>query len=221
MGRTGAGKSSLTSAIFRLAEPTGDILLKGVPTAKMGLHKLRRSMSIIPQDPLLFKGALRKNLDPFEEYEDTKIWEALKQVGILHCTRYVDKCVFIQVNVADMIALKQSGLEAEVEEGGANLSVGERQLICFARAVLKKNDILILDEATANVDLRLERAMIQTIAYNYDIGHIIPHRTDTLIQEVLRTAFSHCTILTIAHRLHTVMDADKIMVMVDGELKVL
>ncbi len=119
----------------------------------MGLHRLRTNISVIPQDPLLFKGTLRKNVDPFEEYSDGDIWEALRRViQVVNCFSY--GTFLYQVKADEMIAIQKSGLEAKMEEGGSNLSVGERQLICFARAVLRKNELLVLDEATANVDMR-------------------------------------------------------------------
>lgn len=179
VGRTGAGKSSLVAALFRLAEPTGSILVDGVEALQLGLLDLRAKLSIIPQDPLLFTGTLRRNLDPFEEHGDEQVWAVLQEV-------HLDQAV------KDL----RLGLDTEMSEGGTNFSLGQRQLICLARAILKENSILVLDEATANVD----------------------PRTDQLIQEQIRTRFKNCTVLTIAHRLHTIMDSDRVLVLSDGKV---
>ncbi|KAL0104938.1 hypothetical protein PUN28_016527 [Cardiocondyla obscurior] len=171
VGRTGAGKSSLIQALFRLADVDGLIEIDGIDSGQIGLHDLRSKISIIPQEPFLFSGSLRRNLDPFDSYTDDPLWRALEEVE-----------------------LKEIGLEAHINEGGSNLSVGQRQLVCLARAIVRNNPILVLDEATANVD----------------------PRTDELIQTTIRKKFERCTVLTIAHRLNTVMDSDRILVMDAG-----
>ncbi|CAH3158723.1 unnamed protein product [Pocillopora meandrina] len=180
VGRTGAGKSSLLAALLRLADSSGTIRIDGIDIADLGLHELRSKLSVIPQDPVLFSGTLRKNLDPFDEYSEMDLWRALHEVQL-----------------SDMICSLTNGLDSLLTESGSNLSVGQRQLICLARAILKGNKILIMDEATANVD----------------------HRTDSLIQETIKRRFSNCTVLTIAHRLKTIMDCDRVMVLDSGRLK--
>ncbi|XP_069323195.1 ATP-binding cassette sub-family C member 4 isoform X2 [Eulemur rufifrons] len=180
VGRTGAGKSSLIAALFRMSEPEGKIWIDKILTTEIGLHDLRKKMSIIPQEPVLFTGTMRKNLDPFNEHTDEELWNALNEVQLKEA-------------VEDL----PGKMDTELAESGSNFSVGQRQLVCLARAILRKNRILIIDEATANVD----------------------PRTDELIQKKIREKFAHCTVLTIAHRLNTIIDSDKIMVLDSGRLK--
>ncbi|XP_031726932.1 multidrug resistance-associated protein 1 [Anarrhichthys ocellatus] len=180
VGHTGAGKSSLTLALFRIIEASeGHIFIDGVDIAQLGLHELRSRITIIPQDPVLFSGSLRMNLDPFDSYSDEEVWRALEYS-----------------HLKSFVSGLPNKLSHECSEGGENLSVGQRQLVCLARALLRKTKILVLDEATAAVDME----------------------TDNLIQSTIRSQFEDCTVLTIAHRLNTIMDYTRILVLDKGEM---
>ncbi|XP_063913975.1 probable multidrug resistance-associated protein lethal(2)03659 isoform X2 [Zophobas morio] len=175
VGRTGAGKSSLISVLFRLYQYDGTISIDDVDIRTLSLEFLRSNISIIPQDPILFSGTIRDNIDPTGRYKDHEIWKAISTTRL-----------------KDIVP----SLDYRITEGGSNFSAGQRQLICLARAVISKSKIIVLDEATANVD----------------------PETDVMIYTTIQECFAECTVLMIAHRLHTVLYSDKVMVVDKGEI---
>ncbi|ODV65349.1 P-loop containing nucleoside triphosphate hydrolase protein [Hyphopichia burtonii NRRL Y-1933] len=194
-GRTGAGKSSIMSALYQLVSLTkGKILIDGVDISKLDLNTLRSNLSIIPQDPVLFSGTIRKNLDPFGEFDDSLLWNALSRCGTFDS----QEMEIVKLTVAENVSkLHKFHLDQVVIDEGVNYSLGERQLISFARALVRNTKILILDEATSSVD----------------------YETDAKIQTTINNEFENVTILCIAHRLRTILHYDKIMTLERGEVK--
>eukprot|EP00262_Sarcandra_glabra_P022233 TRINITY_DN97_c0_g1_i1.p1 TRINITY_DN97_c0_g1~~TRINITY_DN97_c0_g1_i1.p1 ORF type:complete len:1510 (+),score=157.17 TRINITY_DN97_c0_g1_i1:234-4763(+) len=181
VGRTGSGKSTLIQALFRIVEPSGGkIIIDGIDICTLGLHDLRSRFGIIPQEPVLFEGTVRSNIDPLGQHSDDEIWKSL------------ERC-----QLKDVVAEKPEKLDSLVVDNGENWSVGQRQLLCLGRVMLKRSRILFMDEATASVD----------------------SQTDAVIQRIIREDFTACTIISIAHRIPTVMDCDRVLVIDAGLAK--
>ncbi|KAJ2506801.1 hypothetical protein H4217_008946 [Coemansia sp. RSA 1939] len=209
VGRTGAGKSTISLALLRFLEASkGQIVLDGVDISKIGLEDLRRNVTIIPQDPVLFNGTIRFNLDPFDEHPDELLWEALRRTYLVRDTEsQATSTTSSTVNAnntdnKDVVALERMAgifttLDAEIKENGNNLSAGQRQLVALARALVRRSKLIIMDEATASVDFDTDRRIQNTIQ---------------------GPEFADSTLLCIAHRLRTVLDYDKVLVLDNGRV---
>ena len=197
VGRTGSGKTSLTLSLFRFLEARkGQINVSGLDISKIKLQELRSRLAIIPQDPVLFSGTLRSNLDPFDERSDTELRDALKRVYLLEQNHRPSfkHSYSNSTTVNNQNANVFEDLQTPISQGGLNLSQGQRQLLCLARAIVTRPKIIVLDEATSAVDMA----------------------TDALIQRSIREQFTNSTLLVIAHRLSTIADFDRVLVMSDG-----
>lgn len=202
VGRTGAGKSSLTLALFRFLQASeGTIHIDGIDISKINLHDLRSRLAIIPQDPVLFSGTVRSNLDAFDNHTDAELYDALERVHLIRSTGTVSRDELSAdappntSTAADTNTNIFRSLASRISEGGLNLSQGQRQLLCLARAIVSRPKIMVLDEATSAVDMA----------------------TDVLIQRSIREEFQDSTLIVIAHRLSTIADFDRILVMADGK----
>jgi ABC-type multidrug transport system fused ATPase/permease subunit len=204
VGRTGAGKSSLTLAIFRFLEATeGTIFVDGLDISKIKLHDLRSRLAIIPQDPVLFSGTVRSNLDPFDERSDMELKDALQRVHLVNSSGDNTNGTVSPGSASAPAAQNTTrnfnpftSLSSSISEGGQNLSQGQRQLLCLARAIVARPKIMVLDEATSAVD----------------------KTTDALIQRSIREEFEDSTLIVIAHRLSTIVDFDRILVLDEGQV---
>ena len=180
VGRTGSGKSTITLCLFRILEATeGRIMIDDVDISTIGLDKLRKNLTIIPQDPALIEGSLRYNIDPLDKYSDTDIVKVMEKIGFDY-----------------IVKRSNEGLYQEIAEGGSNLSVGEKQLICITRAILRKSKIIIMDEATASID----------------------YKTEEMIQKAITELLNDSTFITIAHRIKTIINYDRIITLDNGQI---
>jgi len=211
VGRTGAGKSSIMSALFRLTElSSGQIKIDDVDIRTVGLYDLRSRLAIIPQDPTLFRGTIRSNLDPFSEHTDTELWAALRKADLVGQETFTEEKIEEKVDRPDTARTAATStsnvnqapgpsrihLDSTVEEEGLNFSLGQRQLMALARALVRNSQIIVCDEATSSVDFE----------------------TDEKIQRTMRIGFAGKTVLCIAHRLKTIINYDRICVMDQGRI---
>ncbi len=199
VGRTGAGKSSLTLALFRFLEArAGSISIGGLDISTLALRELRERVAIIPQHPVLWLGTIRSNLDPFSVYDDTQLKDVLERVHLSHHVPPTDASSNdSEAHSSDPpIPIHSCTLSMQVSESGLNLSLGQRQLVCLARALLSRPKILIMDEATSAVDME----------------------TDAIVQRSIRAELKDCTLIIIAHKLSTVIDLDRIVVLEEGKV---
>ncbi|RUS21137.1 P-loop containing nucleoside triphosphate hydrolase protein [Endogone sp. FLAS-F59071] len=194
VGRTGSGKSTLATSLFRFVDPTeGSISIDGIDITSLGVDDLRSRLTIIPQDPILFSGTIRSNLDPFDEHDNSELWESLRRVHLIDSRPpSPDQASEAEHVVPQLFA----NLEVAVSEGGGNFSQGQRQLLCMARALLRNSKIIVMDEATASVDFA----------------------TDQRIRNTILREFASSTVVCIAHRLRTVIDYDRILVLDHGKI---
>ena len=191
VGRSGSGKSTLSLAVYRIIEPiSGNIYIDGIDITTIGLRKLRESMCIVPQDPTLIEGTLRDNVDPLGKYTDDEIIQVLEELDFFGVMKSNKR------NNSSSAVTNVRNLHFKIKEFGNNMSLGEKQLVCFARAILKRAKIIFLDEATASLD----------------------QRTEDIIQKAIEKYFKECTVLTIAHRVQTIKKCDKILVLDKGKV---